>query len=471
MTLWTGTELNQIFHTNLPDYLALTGISIDTRTLQPGDLFVALQGENGDGHAYLAQAVKQGAGAVLVKQHDSSLSLPQIVVADTLEGLRILARAARKRTRARVIAITGSVGKTSTKEVLAQVLSSFGQVSYSPASYNNHWGVPLSLALIQRNADFAILEVGMNHPGEIAPLSRLINPELAIITSIAPAHMGKMGSLQAIAEEKARIFEGLTASGTVIVPHDPLFYPFFKEQAHQAQVKTTLTFGDEPGADCRLVNYHADSRGQGAEVKIEVFKEPYQYHLSLIGIHLANTALIAHAVTHVFNLDQQRVCQSLAQVQPVKGRGQHYHLTIEGKPIHLIDDAYNANLTSMLAGLRVLQTIQPQAKGRRLAVLGEMLELGEFSSEHHQQVGEFLKHYAIDKVFLTGAAPMQECYIALSNGQQGGYTEKAQELIPLVLKALQPHDVVFIKGSKGSRVSIVVDALLAQGQLTSKMVT
>jgi UDP-N-acetylmuramoyl-tripeptide--D-alanyl-D-alanine ligase len=475
MILWTGIELNRIFSANLAEEICITGISIDTRTLKPGDLFVALKGENGDGHTFLAQAEQKGAVAALVSRRDPFLAIPQIVVQDTLQGLRELAQAARQRTKAHVIAITGSVGKTSTKEILAQVLSCFGKVSYAQASYNNHWGVPLSLALIKPDAQFAILEIGMNNPGEIAPLSQLVRPHIGVITNIAPAHIGHMGSLDAIAAEKSHIFDGLEAPAIAIVPTDDIqedknFYQFFKAKAHNQGAQRIISFGKEATAEFRLKTYQQNSSGTGAALDIEVGKKHFQYQWPLVGEHLANIALIVHAVAEVLNLKQDEVCQALTKVHPIKGRGIHHHILVKGQQIYLIDDAYNANLTSMLAGLKVLKTIKPQKKGRRIAVLGEMLELGDFALDHHQRIAQFLDNSEIDQVFLTGGIAMLHCYNTLPEHLRGGYTQQVQELVPLVMNYLRPHDVVFVKGSKGSRVSVVVEALLAQSQVITENV-
>jgi UDP-N-acetylmuramoyl-tripeptide--D-alanyl-D-alanine ligase len=462
MTLWTGQELNQIFSSHLPENLTISGISIDTRTLNPGDLFVALNGEGRDGHEFLNQAVKAGAAAVMVHQDIPGFSLPQIVVNDTLSGLILLGQTARQRTKACIIAITGSVGKTSTKEILAQVLARFGTVSYAHASYNNHWGVPLSLARMARDVDWAILEIGMNNPGEIAPLAQLVKPDIAIITTIAPAHIGHMKSLQTIAKEKAQIFQGLQPGGVAIIPCDIPDYDILAATAQQCGAQTILTVGQKKGADFSCIQYQDQHSGQGCLITIDAMGHHFNCSLSLRGEHFAHIALIIYSVAYVLQLDLKNIGSALSQAKAVKGRGQHHQLTINGKPIYLVDDAYNANLTSMLAGLKVLTSLTPQHNGRRIAVVGEMLELGNFAEEHHCQMAQFLIDQPIDKVFATGGVAMKQGYYVLPEHLRGGYTSQAQDLVPILLEDLQPNDVIYVKGSKGSRVSLVVDALLTQ---------
>lgn len=462
MTLWTGLELNQIFSSSVPDDLAIKGISIDTRTINPGDLFIALKGDQGDGHTFLDKAEKAGAGAALVSTFYPQLSIPQILVDDTLQGLCQLARVARSRTKARVIAITGSVGKTSTKDILAQVLTHFGPVSYSHASYNNHWGVPLSLARIDRDAAYAILEVGMNNPGEILPLAKLIQPEIAVITVIAPAHIGHMGSIEAIAHEKAQLFDGLVAGGIAIMPHDTPFKDLLVTHARQCQAANIFTVGMEEGADIKGAGYKTSLTHQGSSLTVHTQGHEISCTLELVGEHLALIALTTYAVAQGLSLDLNRVTNYLRHVHPVKGRGQHHQLLINGMPIYLVDDAYNANLTSMIAGLKVLTTLTPHAQGRRIAILGEMLELGEYAMDHHGAVATFIAQVPIDQVFVTGGEAMEYCFNLLPDHQRGSFKENAQDLIPILLSSLRPHDVLYIKGSKGSRVSLVVDALLNQ---------
>ncbi len=466
MSLWTGKELNEIFRSSLADEIQVTGISIDTRTLEPGDLFVPLKGEAGDGHDYLEKAAQRGASAALVRYPNPSLALPQIKVDDTLEGLRRLAEKARSRSKARVIAITGSVGKTSTKEILAQVLNHFGSVSYAHASYNNHWGVPLSLARMSADAQYAIFEIGMNNPGEISPLAKLVQPEIAIITAIAPAHIGHMGSMEAIAQEKSQIFQGLMTGGVALVPYDTPYKDYLTDQARQAGAEVVWTVGQSREADFHRVAYEIDPVKCGARMTVSAQGQPFQCYWNLIGEHLAQIALTTYGVAKALGLDLNQVTEALRNIQPIKGRGQHHQLMVQGMPIYLVDDAYNANLTSMLAGLRVLTTLNPKAPGRRIAIIGEMLELGDFAIEHHKHVIQFIAQEPIDLVFATGGKVMEDCFQALPIHKKGRYAAQAQDLIPILLEQLRPHDTLYVKGSKGSRVSLVVDALLNSAQLT-----
>lgn len=457
-TLWTGAELNEIFGSGLEADLQIHGISIDSRTLQPGDLFVALQGVSQDGHLFVEKAVQNGAAAVLVSKKIDGLNCPQIVVFNTLKALEEMAQFARMRSLATIIAITGSVGKTSTKEILAHVLEEFGSVSYSVASFNNHWGVPLSLARMPAEAKFGIFEIGMNHAGEIAPLVGLVQPHISLITTIAPAHIGNMGDMQAIANEKAAIYSGLVAGGTAIIPCDTEFYTFLSTVAAQYSPRRILSFGEGDQADIRLLGYQSSM--EKVSVTIALRDKKIQYKFPLRGKHFALNSLIAFAVATALNLDIDRICQRLETMPAIKNRGEIYELEIEGKRIALIDDAYNANLVSMKAGIDVLMDYSWPHHGRRIAVLGEMLELGDYASQHHEELGWYLKAREVDMVYLSGGEAMQQCFVVLPGIKQHVCVRNPLDLVPSLIRDLQNGDVVLVKGSKGSRVSLVVDELL-----------
>lgn len=458
MVLWTGAELNEIFGAGLEPDLKIYGVSIDSRTLQPGDLFVALQGVSQDGHVFVEKAVHNGAAAVLVSQKIDGLNCPQIVVFDTLKALQEMAQFARMRSHATIIAITGSVGKTSTKEILAHVLAEFGPVSYSLASFNNHWGVPLSLARLPVEAKFGIFEIGMNHVGEIAPLVMLVQPHISLITTIAPAHIGNMGGMQAIAAEKAVIYSGLVSGGTAIIPYDTEFYTFLSAVAAQYSPRQTISFGEGEGADIQLIDYQ--SGVDAGRVNITVDGNKIHYTFPLRGKHFAVNSLMAFAVATALGLDIEGVCRRLKAMPAIKNRGEIYDLEIDGKRITLIDDSYNANLVSMKAGIDVLMDYPWSHRGRRIAVLGEMLELGEYAQPHHEELGRYLDAREVDMVYLSGGQAIEQCLVVLPEVKQHICVRNPLELIPSLLRDLQNGDVILVKGSKGSRVSVVVDELL-----------
>lgn len=456
MTLWTEQEIYDALGLPLgtPYGWSAAGISIDTRTLKRGDLFVAIKGDDLDGHDYVADAFVKGAVAAIVAMPLKGGHC--LVVPDTLRALQQLAEFSRDRTQAKVICLTGSAGKTTTKEMIRTVLEAFGKTSFSQASYNNHWGLPLSLSQMSQDAKYGVFEMGTNHKGEIAPLSLLAKPDIAVITTIAPAHVGLMGSTQAIAEEKSEIFRGMKPGGMAILPKDSSYFDYLAERAKSMGVEKIISFGKCADASVQLLDYLFDPQEGISSVHARIFDQEVSYTLLLKGEHLALDSLIVLAIANVFNLDFQMVCDRLSRVEPLKGRGAWHKILSQKGDFTLIDDAYNANLSSMKAGLSVLAATSPQPKGRRIAVLGEMRELGDKSRDHHLQIAKELKRLSIDCVFVVGAEA--EClFEALPSTMKGGYALKAETLLPLIESEIAKGDVVFVKGSKGSKVSHVVD--------------
>lgn len=436
------------------------GISIDTRTLQKGDLFIALKGDNQDGHLYVSEAVARGAAAILTETFVKDLDVFQIIVPDTFDALWYLARLARQRTRACVLAVTGSVGKTSTKEMLFHTLSAFGKTFCSPASYNNHWGVPLSLARMPPDAAYAIFEVGMNHPGETAPLARLIRPDIAIITAIAPAHIGHMKTMDAIAQEKAQLFQGLPSSGIAVIPASSPYRELLTQQAAAMTEKPPLFFGEDETSDVRLLEYEQRA-DRPARVTVRVAHKVHTYHLPVFGKHQALNSLIPLTVSVALHLDPNPMLKKLEEMPSIKNRGQIHHLNIDGQKIILIDDAYNANLSSVTAALTTLQQLAGLHR-RTIFVFGEMLELGEYAQEHHMKVAQLLKEQKVGKVFCTGNHQwIQNCFEELNPDQRGAIAERPQDLLSEIRSCLQSGDILLVKGSQGSRVHTIVGALCA----------
>lgn len=462
--LWTNQEISTSL--DLPDEPLkwnATGISIDTRTLKPGDLYIAIKGEVHDGHAFVAEAFKKGAVAAIVDHPVvKDGQFPQIIVGDTLQALTQLGRFARQRTKATIIAVTGSVGKTSTKELLRHVLGAAGNTYASPASYNNHWGVPLSLASMPRDTKYGIFEMGMNHRGEIAPLASVARPHIGVITALADAHIGFMQSRQVIAEEKSDIFSAAPVPVLAIINQDMPEFDLIRDRTQGFGVSQIMGFGKSQKAAIRLLNYQPDSTGLKGIVTAQVGSQQLTYTLPLAGEHVAMNSLISLAVGEALGLDQRKLITQLETLPAVQGRGKHHRISITGGEILLIDDAYNANLTSMQAGLSALAAI-PASKGRRLVVLGEMLELGDKALTQHQQLMTEVLSHSIDLVFASGGSVVETVYKEIIPSEKaGGYANNADTLTPMVLEALRPGDIVFIKGSKGSRVSKIVDVLVLQ---------
>ena len=422
-----------------------SGVSIDTRTLQPGDLFVALQTGNGDGHAHVAAALAKGAaGALVHRQHDMPDDASLVVVGDTLAGLTALGAFARQRFTGAVVAVTGSVGKTTTKEMLRTVLAASGPTHASVASYNNHWGVPLSLARMPPDADYAVLEIGMNHPGEIAPLAELAAPDVAVITGVEPAHIGNMGSLEAIADEKASIAQGVLQGGTLVVPADAALRDRLVAHAHALQV---AEFG---GGETQILHEDAD----GTEVSARIGGATQRFRIGAPGRHMVDNALAALTAAHALGADVAAGARALAAFQPVGGRGARRPI-LDGAAL-LLDESYNASGASVRAALSVLRLIPAT---RRVAVLGDMLELGEYSRAEHEALAPPVLQ-AADVTYSCGPW-MRYLFDALPEAQRGAHAEDSAALAGIVAADVREGDVLLVKGSLGSRMHRVVDALTA----------
>ncbi len=458
-----------------PDWQA-SGVSIDTRTLEPGDLFVALTDVR-DGHDFVANAFEKGAAAALVSRVPEGLAedAPLLLVEDVLAALEHLGAFARDRTTARVVAVTGSVGKTSTKEMLRHMLRRQGRTHAAEASYNNHWGVPLTLARMPENTEFAVIEIGMNHPGEIAPLACLARPHVAIVTTVAPAHLEAFESIEGIAREKASIFEGLEAGGIAIYNADVETAPILAEAAVDFR---SISFGVSDDADVRVRRLNVvdavtvvegEERPDNALLSAGGRTEPntFIFKVGAAGRHFGMNALAALIAVEAVGADWDIAASDLARWHPPSGRGQRETLVldaVEGHSIELIDDAFNANPASMVAAFEVLAGIEPRegqgriATGRRIAILGDMLELGPTEAELHRALADHPAMASFRRVDCVGPR-MRALFEALPAHRRGRWVETAEELAAEAHKLIDAGDVVLVKGSKGSRVSLVVDAL------------
>ncbi len=458
--LWSSAEAERATGGRATRPWAATGVSIDSRTLRPGDLFVALQGPNFDGHDFVAEALTKGAAAAVIARMPAEMTVqaPALIVADTLQALRGLAAAARARSRAIVIGVTGSVGKTGVKEALRTVLTAQGSTHASEGSLNNHWGLPLSLARLAADTAYAVFEMGMNHAGEIEPLSRLARPHVAIITTIAPAHIENLGSLEAIADAKAEIFAGMAKPGTAVLNGDNAQFARLAAAAASAGVDRVIAFGDAANAEARLLAARVD--GDGADVEADVCGIRVAYRLNLPGSHWLLNSLAVLAAVHAAGADVPAAAGAFADVRSAKGRGERLRVPIAGGSFVILDDSYNANPASMAAAFEVLGYQQPGAGGRRIVVLGDMLELGEQAEAMHASLAKPITEQGIDHVFACGAS-MAALMKALPHALRAGYAATSAALAPQVAAFVRAGDVITVKGSAGSRMRVVVDALAA----------
>jgi UDP-N-acetylmuramoyl-tripeptide--D-alanyl-D-alanine ligase len=447
MSLWTADELVEATGGILSAPFDADGLSIDSRTLAPGDLFIALVGDGRDGHAFVADALTKGAAGAMV--HAPTRAGAVLQVDDTLAGLTRLGGFARLRFAGRQVAVTGSVGKTTTKEMLRSALAAFGPTHAAVASYNNHWGVPLTLARTPRDAAFSIAEIGMNHAGEIAPLARLVRPHVAVITTIAAAHIGHLGGIEAIADEKSSIVRGLEPGGIAVLPADS---PHIDRLRAAASGHTVLTFGAGPAADVRLVHYEPDA--DGSLIHVDIAGRTASLRLHAPGRHMAMNALATLAAVTALGLDPTTAIDALEVFVPLTGRGARRQIPAGCGTALLLDESYNANAASVRAALDVLH-LQPAR--RRIAVLGDMLELGADGPAEHAALAPSVTESA-DLLFTCGPL-MRHVFDAVPDTMRGFHAANAATLAPVVAKALKRGDAVLVKGSLGSAMKRVIEAL------------
>ena len=457
--LWRGKEMLEATGGSLSRPFDASGVSIDTRTLVPGDLFVALVGDGRDGHAFLADAFAKGASGAMV--HPDAVKAgarPRIEdaallrVDDTFAGLTRLGGFARSRFdegNGRVVAVTGSVGKTTTKEMLRWALSAFGSTHAAVASYNNHWGVPLTLARTPRDTAFCITEIGMNHAGEIAPLARLARPHVAVITTIAKAHVGHLGSLEAIADEKASIMRGLEAGGIAVLPADSDQLARLRAAADGA---TVLTFGTDAAADVRLL--HGEESADGSLINVDIAGRMASLHVNAPGRHMVMNALATLAAIAALGLDAREAITGLEHFVPLSGRGARRDIVLGYGSALLLDESYNANGASVRAALDVLR-LQPAR--RRIAVFGDMLELGDEGPGEHARLAEVVGA-SVDRLFTCGTL-MRHLFEAVPAGLRGGHAADSTALAPIVADAIRRGDAILVKGSLGSGMQRVIEAI------------
>ena len=457
--LWTADEAAIAVNGKSTGPWQADGVSIDSREIADGDLFVAIKGPNFDGHAFVAEALGRGAAAVVVDHPIAELGdAPLLIVGDTMRALEDLAAAARQRSQAKIVAVTGSVGKTGTKEFLRAALARLGLVAATAGNLNNQWGLPLSLARMPRDVDFGVFEIGMNHPGEITPLVCLTRPDAAVITRVAEVHGAYFDNLEAIADAKAEIFLGLTTGGVAVINRDEASYDRLFAAAESAGIGRVVSFGESPDADCKLLDWTND--GAGSDVVAEIFGTTISYRLSIPGRHLVDNSLAVLAVVKALGEDVVGAAAGLADVSALKGRGLRSKVALDEGSFTVIDESYNASPVSMQAALAVLGANTPSHGGRRIAVLGDMLELGARSETLHADLTESIADNDIDLVFSAGQY-MSALAEALPAARRGGHAISSERLAPLVTAAVSAGDVVMVKGSLGSATGRIVEALHA----------
>jgi UDP-N-acetylmuramoyl-tripeptide--D-alanyl-D-alanine ligase len=459
--LWTFQAMAKAMSAStngvLPD--GITGLSIDSRTIQPGEAYFAIKGDVHDGHDFVAAALKAGAALAVVassQREKFATDAPLLIVDDVLDALRELGLASRARLNARVIAVTGSVGKTSTKEALRTVLSAQGETHASVASFNNHWGVPLSLARCPATIRFAIFEIGMNHAGEIEPLVKLVRPHLAIVTTVEPVHLEFFSGIEAIADAKAEIFAGVEPGGAAVLNRDNSQFARLEAEAKGRGISRIVSFGVDERSDARLIDLSLQATTSA--VHANVLGHDVTYKLGMPGRHMAMNSLAVLAAASLVGADLAIAALSLSKVAPAAGRGVRRVLDIGTGEATLIDESYNANPASMRAALNVLEQAAIGARGRRIAVLGDMLELGPTGPVLHESLAEAITTNNIDLVFCCGPL-MRNLWEALSAGKRGGYAESSTGLAAQIVSAIRAGDAIMIKGSLGSKMKTIVNAL------------
>ena len=465
--LWTSAEAARATGGAVQTDWVATGVSINTRTLKPGDLFIALKGPNVDGHDYVADAFEKGAVAACVSHRPPVMDpdAPLLVVEDTDQALMDLARAARERTGAKIIGVTGSVGKTGTKDALKTVLGAQGMTAASEGNLNNQWGLPLSLSRTPAGSAFAILEMGMNHPGELTVLSQLARPHVCVITTIAPAHTEFFDSTRAIADAKAEIFQGAAPGAVAVLNADIPEYGRLLDAARANGLETVYTFGEHVEADFRVIAYELGAVGSHVTAVSPAGR--LDFTVATPGKHWVLNSLAVLAAVHAAGGDVQRAAADMANVTPPDGRGARFEVPIEGGTFTLIDESYNASPAAMRASFAVLgaQPLKPGA--RRIAVLGDMLELGADTPRLHAELADALLAANVDAAYLAGEA-MHHLWEALPSRLRGHHSVTADLLTGVVKKAVRPGDVVMIKGSAGSRMGVIAQQLKAMGNTKKK---
>lgn len=468
--LWTAEELNTLFNSRVPSNITAAGISIDSRTTRAGDLFIALEGENHNGDRFVKDAIQ--AGATLAICHSTPTSpadnQPKLIkVPNTYQALYQLAEAARTRSNAKIVAITGSFGKTTTKEMVGHCLKQQAETVYSQKSFNNHWGVPISLASMSPSAKFGVIEIGMNHVGEILPLTKLARPHAALITDIGLVHKEHFKDLAEIVQAKCEIFEGLSKDGTVILNRDSATYEQQRALAEKQGIQNFITFGQHPESDLLLSQIEIKDDCSHCEVSYKGQK--YNFNLAYVGTHWVMDALAALACVIALRADLHKSMKDLENFKPtLPGRGERIHIKHpEGGFFTIVDESYNSNPTALEKALNVLSQLghsrqERGEKTRLVAVIGDMYELGATSRQDHQSFAKICADLKIDRVFTSGKESLA-LFDSLPSSMKGNHSDAVTPIAEAVADFVEPGDIILVKGSRGGgknpRLQEVVDHL------------
>jgi UDP-N-acetylmuramoyl-tripeptide--D-alanyl-D-alanine ligase len=454
LPLWTSDEIVAATGgTAVGPAFAVTGLSIDTRTVEAGDLFIALAGGR-DGHDFIPQALSRGAAGSLATREVAGGA---VLVPDVLTGLEQMGVAARQRaTQARRGAVTGSVGKTSLTQAISKGLAMAGPSHASIKSYNNHIGVPLTLARMPRDTERAVFEIGMNHAGEIDPLSRMVRPHAVCVSTVGPVHIENFPDGEAgVARAKAEIFAGLEPGGTAVLNADDRWFDLMASEARRVGAQI-LRFG--AGADCEARLLDIQPTATGGLVSASIHGRTLTFPILQSGAHWGPNSLAALLMIQALGVDLDVGIAALEAFEPLEGRGAERQVTVKAGAFTLVDESYNANPLSMAAALKSLGL--RQSAGRKIVALSDMLELGEAGPRMHAEIAGAIASASIDLVYCCGPL-MESLWQALPSTRRGGYAKTAAELAPLVARAVEPGDLVMVKGSNGSKASVVTAALAA----------
>lgn len=459
--LWLGDELIKALDGELiaGELCAADGISIDSREIVKNDAFFAIKGDLFDGHDYAEKAALSGASVVVISDAEykvEAAGVACILVDDVLASLGRLAVASRARSHAKIVAITGSVGKTSTKEFLRACLEPCGKTHASIKSFNNHWGVPISLARMPKDTEYGVFEIGMNHLDEITPLVAMVQPDVAIVTTVAPAHLGHFKDLEEIALAKSEIFNGLAKDGVAILNCDNEFFDYLSDKARAQGIDDVQSFGAVGKADMRLLD--VELMPDHSQVKAVYKGKEFEYQIGSAGLHQVQNSLGLLLMIENLGIDLNVVLPTLAHIELSDGRGARLEIAIDGGSITVIDESYNANPASMVAAFSVLSAQLPKQNGRRVMVLGDMLELGADAGQIHADLAKDIMMANIDVVMACGK-DMKNCYDSLPIQKKGGYAQNSSQLAEIILDKLHPDDVVMVKGSLGSQMSYIMNKL------------
>ena len=459
--LWTSDEVARaLAPAAITAPFAANGVTFDSRAVVKDDLFFALSGETTDGHGFVGEAMKRGAAAAVVSRDVEAVGGTLIRVPDTLKALASLGRAGRRRSTARIASVTGSVGKTSTKDALRAMLAAQAPTSASAASFNNHVGVPISLARLPREARYGVFEIGMNHPGEIEPLARQVEAHVGVITNVGPVHIGHMGSEEAIADEKGCLFAGMAEGAVAVLNRDSHHYDRLAGQARRFGVSRLVGFGRSEAAEARLLS--CSLQDTGSDVAALIHGRRIEYRLGAAGEHWVLNSIAALAVVEALGANVVEAAATLKGIGASPGRGARRMLKFGAGTVELLDESYNANPVSMRAMLALLARTEPARGGRRLLAMGDMRELGEGADAYHAGLADAVAASGAAQVFLCGPH-MQALWPLLAPAQRGVHRPDSAALAGDVAAALRAGDVIAVKGSLGSKMKNVVDAVLAAG--------